>query len=68
MSKELMRRALAGRTDEYSHMDMHRALATTTNDYVERVAQGSDDYAALLYRLEAAHRMPRASERYSRAA
>ena len=42
-----------------SHMmDMHRALETTTGDYVERVAQGSDDYSALLRRLEAAHRLP----------
>ena len=39
-------------------MDMHRALETTTGDYVERVAQGSDDYSALLRRLEAAHRLP----------
>ena len=37
---------------------MHRALETTTDDYVERVARGSDDYAALLRRLEAAHRVP----------
>ena len=39
-------------------MDVHRALETTTDDYVERVAQGSDHYAALLRRLEAAHRLP----------
>ena len=40
-----------------SHLDMHRALETTTSDYVGRVSQGSDDYAALLRRLEAAHRV-----------
>ena len=39
-------------------MNMHRALETTTGEYVERVAQGSDDYSALLRRLEAAHRLP----------
>ena len=39
-------------------MDVHRALEITTDDYVERVAQGSDHYAALLRRLEAAHRLP----------
>ena len=44
-------------------MDMHRALETTTGDYVERVAQGSDDYSALLRRLEAAHRLPASRSR-----
>ena len=53
-----------GDTPARSHMmDMHRALETTTGDYVERVAQGSDDYSALLRRLEAAHRLPASRSR-----